>query len=177
MDKIAKLPWWLVLFQGFLITLLGTLMLAWPGLTTVVLLRLLGIYWFISAIFSILSIFADRSDWLWKSISGVTGILAGIAIINHPLLSAILVPATLLILMAILGIAFGIFYVIQVFRGGSWIWGILGAFSILLGVLLFSLPLLSIAAIPLVFGGVSLVVGIAAIYMAFRLRRQALEEL
>ena len=171
MDKIAKIPWWLLLIQGILILLLGILMLTWPGLTTIVLLRFLGIYWLISGIFSLVSIFLDSTQWLWKLFSSIIGILAGIAIIDHPILSAIFVPATMLVVMAILGIAFGLFHLIQVFRGGSWIWGLLGVFSILLGILLFSVPVLSTIALPFVFGGVCLVGGVVLIYLAFRFRQ------
>jgi uncharacterized membrane protein HdeD (DUF308 family) len=141
-----------------------------PGLTTVVILQFLGVYWLISGVFSVLSIFADGSRWVWKLPAGILGIVAGLAIINHPLLSAILLPTTLFIILAIFGIGFGVFYLIQAFRGGSLGWGVLGVLSILVGLLLLSVPFLSVAALPYLFGIVGVVGGVAAIVMAFRAR-------
>jgi uncharacterized membrane protein HdeD (DUF308 family) len=94
--------------EGIAAIIIGLLLLTSPAMTAIVLVQLLGIYWLIAGIFQIVAIFMDSSMWGWKLFSGVLGIIAGILILRHPLWSALLVPATLVILLGLLGITIGI---------------------------------------------------------------------
>jgi uncharacterized membrane protein HdeD (DUF308 family) len=168
-EKIGY-PWWLVLIQGIASLILGLLLLVSPAMTTFVLIQFLGIYWFVSGIFGIVSIFIDKTMWGWKLFSGILGILAGIVIIQHPLWSTILVPATLVIILGIEGLAIGIASLIQAFKGAGWGTGILGALSIIFGLILLFNPLVSAIGLPLVIGIFAIIGGIAAIVMAFKIK-------
>lgn len=64
-------------------------------------------------------IFIDSSNWGWKLFAGILGIVAGIIILQHPLWSVLLVPATLVVLLGITGILIGIVKLIQAFQGGA----------------------------------------------------------
>jgi uncharacterized membrane protein HdeD (DUF308 family) len=163
-------PWWLVLLQGIAALIIGVLLLMSPGSTTLILIQLLGIYWFVSGIFGIVSIFIDSSMWGWKLFAGILGIIAGILIIQNPLWSTLLVPATLIIIFGIEGIIIGIVNLIQAFQGGGWGIGILGVVSIIFGIVLLGNVLISAALLPFVLGGLAIIGGIVAIIMAFRLR-------
>ena len=166
----SPIPWWLVLIQGIAALIVGFFLLISPGMTTVVLVSFLGLYWFISGIFGIVSIFIDKTAWGWKLFSGILGIIAGIVILQHPLWSTVLVPTTLVWLLGFLGIIIGVTNLIQAFQGGGWGIGILGVLSILIGFFLVFNPLAGALALPLVLGVFGIVGGIAAIVMAFRLR-------
>ena len=166
----SPIPWWLVLIQGIAALIVGFFLLISPGMTTVVLVSFLGLYWFISGIFGIVSIFIDKTAWGWKLFSGILGIIAGIVILQHPLWSTVLVPTTLVLLLGFLGIIIGVTNLIQAFQGGGWGIGILGVLSILIGFFLAFNPLAGALALPLVLGVFGIVGGIAAIVMAFRLR-------
>jgi uncharacterized membrane protein HdeD (DUF308 family) len=109
-------PWWVVLLQGIFAALIGLLLLISPGATLLVLVQLLGFYWLIGGIFGIVSIFIDSSLWGWKLFAGILGILAGFAIIQYPLWSSLLVPATLVIFLGIEGLIIGVLNVIQAFQ-------------------------------------------------------------
>jgi uncharacterized membrane protein HdeD (DUF308 family) len=163
-------PWWLVLLQGIFAVMLGLLLLTWTGVTTLVLIQFLGIYWLIAGVFNIVGIFLDRTDWGWKLFAGVLGVIAGLLVIQHPLWSTVLIPATLIIILGLTALVFGIVSLIAVFRGGGWSAGILGVLGILIGLALLSAPLISTAALPMVVGALALVGGIAAIVQAFRMR-------
>jgi uncharacterized membrane protein HdeD (DUF308 family) len=163
-------PWWLVLLQGIAAVILGFFLLTSPGATLLILIQFMGIYWFVGGIFSIVAIFIDSSAWGWKLFSGLLGIIAGIVVIQHPLWSAVLVPATVVIIIAIEGIIIGVVGLIQAFRGGGWGAGILGVISILFGIILFLNPVMGAAALPFVAGAFAIAGGIAAIVAAFRLR-------
>lgn len=167
---VPMTPWWLVLLEGMAAIIIGALLLTSPGATLLILIQFLGIYWFVAGIFKIISIFIDSTMWGWKLFAGILGILAGIIIIQHPLWSTLLVPATLVIVIGIDGIIIGIVSLIQAFRGGGWGVGILGILSIIFGIILVANPIIGAATLPWVLGIFAIVGGIFAIIMAFRLR-------
>jgi uncharacterized membrane protein HdeD (DUF308 family) len=97
-------------------------------------------------------------------------VIAGLLVIQNPLWSTVLIPATLIIILGITALVFGIVSLIAVFKGGGWSAGIMGALGILIGLALLSAPLISTTALPRVVGALALVGGIAAIVQAFRMR-------
>ncbi len=163
-----RVPWWVILLQGISALILGILLLAQPKATAVVLIQFLGIWWLVGGIFDIVAMFIDRTAWGWKLFSGIIGIVAGIAILNHPLWATILVPTTMVWLLGIGGVVIGILNIIRAFQGGGWGTGILGVLSILFGVFLMMNPLAGALSLPLILGIFGIVGGIAAIYMAFK---------
>jgi uncharacterized membrane protein HdeD (DUF308 family) len=165
------MPWWLILLQGIAALVLGFLLLTDPGMTVLVLVQFLGAYWFIDGIFRIVSIFVDRTGWGWKLFGGIVGILAGIFILRHPLWSAMLVPETIAILIGIMGVLAGGVQLYSAFKGAGWGQGILGALSIIFGLLILFNPFGAALALPFVFGILGIVAGIAAIVTAFQVRR------
>jgi uncharacterized membrane protein HdeD (DUF308 family) len=167
-------PWWVNLIAGIAMVLVGLLLLTAPAATTVTLIQILALYWLIDGIVRLASIFVNHSGWGWKLCMGILGIIAGIAVLQHPLWSAILVPATLVFLVGFMGIFLGILQVIAAFRGAGWGTGLLGAFSILLGVFIVMNPLPGTIALPFVLGFFAVFGGILAMVASFGLRsRQA----
>ena len=163
-------PWWLVLLEGIVAIVVGLLLLSSPAMTTSVLVQVLGIYWFIAGIFQIVSIFIDSTGWGWKLFAGIIGIIAGLYIINHPLLSTFLVPTTIVILLGIGGIIMGGISIIRAFQGAGWGTGILGVISIILGIVLLSNRVLATLSLPITVGILAVIGGIVAIIQAFRMR-------
>ncbi len=108
--------------------------------------------------------------WGWKLIVGILGVIAGLIVIQHPLWSALLVPATLVLILGIEGILIGVVRLVQAFMGAGWGAGILGVLSILFGLILAFNPLLGALSLPLVLGILGIILGIVAIVMAFRIR-------
>lgn len=166
--QTQEIPWWLILLQGIFSVLIGVLLLISPGVTTLVIVQFLGFYWLIGGIFGIVSIFIESSLWGWKLFAGILGILAGIAVIQHPLWSTLMIPGTLVVILGIEGIIIGVVNLIQAFSGGGWGVGILGALSILIGLLLIANPLLGAATLVILLGGLSLIGGVISIIYAFR---------
>ncbi len=166
--------WWVVLLEGVFSLLIGLFLLTAPGATVVVLTRVVGWFWLISGVLSIVSIFTRDTGiyWGWLLINGVLGILAGLAVLEHPLLAAILAPTALVIFLGIEGLLIGLTYLVQAFRGGGWGVGVLGVLSLLFGVLilLVSTPLTALATIVTWVGITGIVGGIALIVMGLRLR-------
>jgi uncharacterized membrane protein HdeD (DUF308 family) len=166
----SLIPWWLVLLEGIAAVIIGILLLVSPAQTILVLVQVLGFYWLISGILSLVGIFVDSSMWGWKLVVGILGFIAGLIVIQHPLWSAILVPTTLVLILGIEGIIIGVVRLIQAFMGAGWGAGILGILSILFGLILVVNPLLGALSLPLVLGTLGIILGIVAIVMAFRIR-------
>ncbi len=168
-------PWWLILLNGIAAIIIGLLLLASPKETVVLLMRLLGLYWIISGLFGIVSIFVDSTAWGWRLFIGILGIFAGWVVLDNPLWSAVLVPTTFVWLLGLQGIIIGIISLIEAFRGAGWGAGILGAISIILGAVLlgnaFSAPVVTAMIVAWVGGIFAIVGGIAAIIMSFRVRK------
>src|SRR5215211_5300906 len=132
----ASLPWWLIMLEGIAAAIIGLFLLTAPGATLFVLIQVLGIFWLVGGIFRIISIFLDSSLWGWKLIGGLLGILAGIVVLQHPLWSTVLVPAIYIIVLGIQGLILGGGNLIMAFQGEGWGIGILGALSIVFGLVL-----------------------------------------
>ncbi len=166
----SGIPWWLVLLEGIFAIIIGALLLTNTGMTTVVLVQILGIYWLISGIFSLVSIFLDKTMWGWKLFIGILGIIAGFIVLDHPLWSPLVVGSVLIIILGIQGLVIGIVRIIQAFKGAGWGAGILGVISMLFGIFLLANIFIATLALPTVIGIFAIIGGIVAVIMAFRLR-------
>jgi uncharacterized membrane protein HdeD (DUF308 family) len=164
------IPWWVVLLQGIALVILGILFLTNPGMTTVVAIQFLGIYWMIIGIFSLVSMFVDSSRWGWKLISGILGIIAGIIILQHPIWSPLVVGSVLVIVLGIQGIIVGLIQLIHAFKGAGWGVGLLGVLSIIIGIILLANIWAFTLALPLVIGIFALIGGVLAIIGAFQIK-------
>ena len=164
------IPWWLVLIEGIALLILGVLFIAEPKMTTQIVVWFLGFYWLIVGILKIVSIFQDSAMWGWKLFVGILGILAGLLVIRHPLWSPLVVGSALVIVLGIEGIIIGIVSLIQAFKGGGWGAGILGAVSIIIGIILLANIWLFTFSLPWVIGILAIIGGIIAIIAAFKIK-------
>lgn len=164
------IPWWVVLLQGIFALILGTLLLINPAATTAVVVQFLGLYFVIGGIFQLVGIFIEPSMWGWKLCGGILGIIAGVVVLNHPLWSTLLVPATIVIFLGIDALIIGVISLVQTFKGGGWLAGILGVISIVIGFALLGTPLITAWRLSYVYGLIGVAGGFIAIYSAFKLR-------
>src|SRR5437763_15454347 len=94
--------WWIILVEGIFALIFGLFFITAPGATSVFAVTVLGFYWLIRGIFAIIEIFLpDRSiHWGWLLFMGVLGIIAGMAVLRHPLYATALVGTFLIIFLA-----------------------------------------------------------------------------
>jgi uncharacterized membrane protein HdeD (DUF308 family) len=101
------------------------------------------------------------------------GVLAGIAVVLQPIAGAVAISAVLVLLLGILGLVIGSTAIMMALLGGGWRAGILGALSMLFGLVL-AMNYAKLATV-LIFIWVAAVVAIAAgilqIVQAFRQRQ------
>jgi uncharacterized membrane protein HdeD (DUF308 family) len=167
--------WGLVLLQGIVSIIFGVLLLLATGMTVTAAVVFLGAYWLVMGIIAIIGIFVGytRAHWGWALFSGILGIIAGILILGHPLTSAVIVPAILVMILASLGIIMGIVAIIQGAMGAGWAAIVLGILSIILGILIFIAPIAAAFIMILMLGIFLVIGGIAAMVGAFQIRSAA----
>ena len=170
-------PWWLTLIMGILAFVVGAILLWAPAKNKVdtyqLLIAVLGLYWLISGIVGIISIFVDHSAWGWKLFMGIIGIIAGGYILMYPIAAAVALPRIFVLILGLWGLMEGIILLIMAFKGGGWGAGILGVIAIIFGLILIGdygqlgsgLAMIWVAAVWGLIGGVLMVI------QAFRQRK------
>ncbi len=166
----SSVPWWLILVQGIASLILGILLLTAPGTTIVVLIQFLGAYWLVWGIVEIVSLFVNSHNWIWKLLSGLLSVIAGLIVLQHPLWSAVLVPLTLVWVLGILALGSGVFVLIASLLDRSWGVAILGVLNIVLGAILIANPILGAATLALMLAVFAIIGGVSAIGAAFYAR-------
>ncbi len=127
---------YVMLFGGIVSLVFGILLFTQTTAALALVMLLLGLSWFIQGVFTLLSIFIDKSRWGWKLFGGVIGIAAGLLVFNNPVASTVAVPAVLALLLGLFGVLIGIAALIGAFQGEGWGAGIFGAISLIIGLLL-----------------------------------------
>jgi uncharacterized membrane protein HdeD (DUF308 family) len=164
-------PWWLLLVWGILALLIGCMFLSTPGLTTVLFITLLGAYWLVSGLFALGSLAVDRTNAGWKLFLGIINILAGILILLYPLYSTVFVLSFFVIFIGFWACFIGVAHLYQGFAakdGGN---GVLGAISLIFGILLLIDPFIVAALLPFIAGGFAIIAGLASIALSLTAKK------
>lgn len=168
--EILGAPWWAVLLEGVIAIIIGLFLIYRPAITTIFLLQILGIFWVAGGLLSVLSALIFSGNRLWKLLSGILGIIAGIVILMYPLLSPFIVLTLFVILIGAWAIVTGAMKLIWGLKGGGWGMGILGVLTIILGILLLSNSLAGALLLPWVFGFFLIVGGIGGVIGGLKMR-------
>ena len=158
---------YLFLFGGIVSLIFGVLLLTRTEGTIQVIMLLVGLWWFIEGIFNVLSIFVDKSQWGWKLLGGALGIIAGLLVLNFPLVGGAVYFSAMVIIIGILGLLFGLAALVAAFMGGGWGAGIFGVVSIIIGLLLIFNALVAAKVMLWIFAVLMIIRGIVAIVLAF----------
>jgi len=170
--SIPAFPWWIILVEGIFALIFGLFLVTAPGATSVFLVTVLGFYFLIRGIFSIIEIFIPNTGihWGWLLFMGILGILVGMVVLRNSLYATIFIGTLVIVFLAVYALLMGIFGLIRAFMGAGWGTGILGALSIIIAIFLFANLGVAIQALPIILGACMIVGGIAAIFFSFRVR-------
>lgn len=170
--------WWLVLLRGIVAVLLGISLFTNTAATLAVIIVFLGIYWLIDGIFTLLASFTGRKvneNWGWGMFSGVISILAGLAILAHPVLTTLFSVSFIASIAGIMIVFSGVSSIVTGFRlrktSGEWMMIIGGVLTSLLGLLLLMNPLFSALVFVYILAIFALIGGIVMITLAFKIKK------
>lgn len=170
MSDRGPLPMWLVITLGVIYIFLGVFMLSSPLVGALALVIYIGAAWFVGGVIDLISLFRDRSQWVWKALSGALGIWAGLVVLSQPLLSTVMLPAIFVIILGVTGLFGGVVRIVQAVRGGGWGMGIIGVLTIIVSLILLAEPLAGAVALPFVIGWAAIIGGVLTIASAFMRR-------
>ena len=170
LEAMAK-TWWLVLLRGIAGIVFGVLAFVWPGLTLLTLVILYGAYALVDGVFALIAAFSGGAKpvptW-WLIVVGVAGIAAGIVTFVWPGMTAFVLIIFIgawaivhgifeivgairlrkeidnewwLILAGVLSVIFGIIVLVAPGAGALGLIWVIGAYSIVFGILLVGLSL------------------------------------
>ena len=170
--RVPGNPWWIILVEGIFALIFGLFLITAPGATSVFLVTVLGFYFLIRGIFSIIEIFIPNTGihWGWLLFLGILGILVGMVVLRNSLYATIFIGSLVIIFLAVYALLVGILGLISAFMGAGWGTGILGALSIIIAILLFANLWVAIQALPIILGVCMIIGGIAAIFFSFNVR-------
>jgi len=178
LKQVASAIWWLVLLRGIAAVLLGILLFTNPDAILSVVIIFLGIYWVVDGIITLLASFTGReehSNWGWGIFVGIISILAGLAVLSQPVLTAIFTAQFIVSLVGIIIIISGISSIVTGFRlrktSGEWMMILGGVLGLILGLLLLMNPLFSALVFVNITAIFSIIGGFALIVMAFQVKK------
>ena len=122
-------------------------------------------------LFELGSLFVDRTAWGWKLFSGIISVIAGGYIIAAPLLGAAVVVGIATLILGINGMIIGVVDIVKAFQGAGWGKGALGVLSFVIGAVIAFNFTSFMLALPWVWGLFMAIFGIAAIVMAFQIKK------
>jgi len=170
---------WLLMLRGIAALLFGVLALAWPDLTLIWLVAMFAVFALFtggaSIVVALKSRRADRRWWL-PLLLGVVGVVAGIAALAYPGLTALalaLVMGANAIVTGALDIAIAT-RLGRVLRG-AWVMALSGIVSVLFGLLVFAFPGAGALAMVWLISSYALATGALMLGLGWRMRRAAHE--
>jgi uncharacterized membrane protein HdeD (DUF308 family) len=120
--KASRFPRWVVLVEGGLALIFGPLLITAPRATSVFLVTVLGLYFLIRGLFSIIEIFLPKrgTHCGWHLLMGTLGIIAGIVVLRHLAFATAVLEVFSIVFVAIVGLIMGIVGLIRAVVGGGW---------------------------------------------------------
>lgn len=176
--QMVSTIWWLVLLRGIAAVLLGILLFTNTAAMLSVVIIFLGIYWVLDGIITLMASIIGRnehSNWGWGIFVGIISILAGLAVLSQPVLTALFTASFIISLVGIMIVISGISSIVTGFRlrktSGEWMMILGGALSLIFGLLLLMNPLFSAMVFVYIIAAFSIFGGIVLIVISFQVKK------
>ena len=177
--------WKLIMTRGIVLIVVGLILLIFPTATLTTLIFIMGLYWLIDGIVTTYNAVRSKNinpNWGWNLFIGLLGIIAGMIVVLKPFSTTLFTTSFLMLFLGLVALLNGISGVITGIRikkqnasEKSMIWG--GIFSIVIGIILISSPLMSALIIVKIIGAFSLFAGLITLALALRIKKKAESEL
>ena len=171
MLHILARNWWAIALRGLMSLLFGLLTILIPGVTLLTLVLLFGAYALVDGIFNVTASFRSASHHWAFLVEGLIGIAAGVLTFAWPAITTM----ALLYLIGFWAILTGVLEIAAGIRlrksiANEWALLLMGAFSVLFGLVILFAPGTGALAIVLWIGVYALLFGLFLLVLAVRLR-------
>ncbi|HET6659596.1 MAG TPA: DUF308 domain-containing protein [Rubrobacter sp.] len=178
-SPMSALAWGALAIGGIFAIIIGLVAIIWPSVTFTVLVVLLGVYAFVSGLFTVLVGAVWPPGWglRWPMVlQGVLGIVVGVLVFLGPETAA----RVLIYVVAAWAIISGLLQIATAVRlrrviPDEWTLIVGGAASAVFGVLLAIWPKEGLIALVWIFGVFAVVFGVAQLVLANRIRRMPID--
>ena len=164
-------PWWLILLWGILALIIGVLFLTTPVITTMILITFIGAFWLVGGLFSLGSLFVDKTNMVLKIFLAVINIIAGAVIMIYPLFSTVFILSFFVIFVGFFACFIGCAHLFTAFKNKDAGNGVPGVISLIFGILLLTFPFVTAALLPFIAGGFCIIAGISGIITSFMAKK------
>jgi uncharacterized membrane protein HdeD (DUF308 family) len=170
-EENQTFPWWMVLLEGILSSGFGFLILYFPSKTFVAFLAALGWFWILEGFLGLIGLVAGLrvgSKWRIGLMWGLLSVMAGMFVLNQPLINEYLTRKMFVNIVALMVILGGVSAAVAVNlwsenRRNKWGIMLLPLLFIILGVVLLFTPHISFYIIMLLTGTICLSFGLVMI--------------
>ncbi len=174
MSELLSTAWWAILLRGLLFVGFGALLLAWPGIGLMSLALAFAAFAFVEGCFQVVAAmggYAAREHRWLSLLEGLCGIGFGALTFWAPAISALV----LLMYIAAYAVVTGVLRIAAAIRlraeiEGEWLLAVSGVASVLFGALMLARPGIGALAVMVWIAVWALVVGIALVGLALRVR-------
>jgi uncharacterized membrane protein HdeD (DUF308 family) len=172
--QTGGIMWSTAVMLGIIQIILGFFLMIAPGMSTILLMQFLGLYWLTLGIISIVQIFSSRGNvhWGWLLFSGIIGIIAGFLVLRHPVWGGAVTVGFLTYLIIFYGFLRGIISIVQGL-GGDGAWNlVLGIALVIISIYLLFNPFGAFIALPIAIGFFSFIGGLLLIYFGASIKNR-----
>jgi uncharacterized membrane protein HdeD (DUF308 family) len=168
-----------IMLKGIFLLVTGLVLLIFPNATLTTLIFVMGIYWLIDGVSTIVNSIKKRethSAWAWGIFTGVLVTIAGLVVLSRPILSALLTTSFLMWFLGVSALIHGFSSLITGLRlpkstgRTSMIWG--GVFSVLFGVIIMSSPYMSAVTLVYIIGAIAVIGGVSILFVASKMKNK-----
>lgn len=171
--KEMQKNWWVLLLEGFLFVMLGTMVLVMPQITTLSVELIIGSFIIVGAIMQLFKSFKLRHEKVfWPTLlTGIVGATVGVFMLTKPITGAIVLS---ILVVAYFGFEaiFKLMIAMLLKPHKAWKWFLFSSLVtlILLSVVLLNWPLSATYLLGILFGANMLTFGISLVFAAFGAR-------
>ena len=115
-----SVPWWALLLPGFVVVIIGVLLIVAPRNTATGVFMVLGGATILGGMIALISLAFNRVMWGYKLFGGLVAILIGLALASQPLFGAYLLAAAALWILGVGVLLGGVALVIGGLSYASW---------------------------------------------------------
>lgn len=180
MEKVLSKFWWSFVVRGGIAILFGIVAILLPDITLEILAILIGAFFLVDGIFSIIASFGAKSTgerWWGFVLEGLAGVAIGVLTFIWPgmtILALVLLIAAWAFLTGVFEIAAAI-KLRQVMRN-EWLLALTGVISIIFSILLIISPKAGAVVLVWLLGGYAILFGILLIFLGRKLKRVTVSE-
>ncbi|MGZ6357335.1 MAG: HdeD family acid-resistance protein [Ktedonobacteraceae bacterium] len=167
--------WWTLVLRGLAAILFGILAYIWPGITFTVLVLFFGAYALWDGVFALIGAFRTKGDRRWSLVlEGLVGIAAGLVTFFWTGAATIAILSNIAAWAIVTGI-FEIVSAIRLREEieGEWLLLLSGVLSVLFGIALVIWPVAGLVAVTWLIGAYSILFGVLLTMLGFRLRNMS----